>query len=226
MSSPENPSANALVFGSTGLVGSHLLTELLDSGHYSEIIAFNRRSSPAIPENIKEVIVDFGNVESLSSYFTPSSHIYICLGTTIRKAGSIDKMDFIDRRLPLMIAELASKQGVQRVSIVSSIGANANSRNYYLRIKGEMEEGISKIPFQRTVIARPSILLGKRNEFRFGEYIGKGFTKVLNPLMLGGLRKYRGIHASTVAKAMVKALHEGTGLTIIESEILKQIASY
>ena len=129
--------------------------------------------------------------------------MFICLGTTIKKAGSIERMEQIDRDIPIKIGELSQTLGIKKIAVISSIGANANSRNYYLRIKGEMENGLKTLDFDNIVIARPSLLLGDRKEQRFTETIGKFLVKTLGFLLVGNLRKYRGIHVRKVARAMI-----------------------
>lgn len=134
-------------------------------------------------------------------------------------------MEKIDRDLPIEIARAASASNVKRVAVVSSIGASASSSNYYLRIKGEMEQGILSLPFDRTVIVRPSMLLGDRKERRAGEFVGKVVMKAVGPVMFGKLARFRAIHGGDVAKAMISLLADGSGSRIVESDELKKIAA-
>lgn len=212
----------AIVFGSTGLVGSFLLEELATSTAYREVVAINRRASGSVAK-VREIITAMDDPDRFNIGFEAGDHVFICLGTTIRKAGSVAAMDRIDRLLPVSIARKAHEGGATRLAVVSSVGADAGSRNYYLQIKGMMEAEIAELPFEGILILRPSILLGPRKEFRFGEAIGKFFMQVMNPLMLGPLRRYRGIHAATVAHAMQSAIGKGSGVRIIESEVIKML---
>jgi len=196
----------AIVFGATGLVGSELMKQLAADERYAIVKVFVRRD-PGILDNKAEIaIVDVSDVKSYSEKIS-GDELYICLGTTIKKAGSIEAMESTDRDMPAEIAGIARENGVRVVSVVSSIGADAGSRNYYLRIKGEMEEEIAATAFDRTIIVRPSILLGNRNENRFGEEAGKFIMKSLRFLFIGRLRKYRGIEARDVAKAMIRLVN-------------------
>jgi uncharacterized protein YbjT (DUF2867 family) len=214
----------ALVFGSTGLIGNLLLDELLDSDSYQAVKLFVRQPTEISHPKISEYVSDFSNPASFSEQMM-GDDLFICLGTTIRKAGTIKRMEEIDRDLPVMIADTASKNGVKRIAIVSSLGAKHDSHNYYLRIKGEMEREIMKLKFENTAIVRPSILLGERREKRKGEAAGKIIMKIFNPLLHGSLKKYRGIHGRDVAKAMISILHEDMGKNIYESHDLQRIAN-
>lgn len=211
----------AIVFGATGLVGRRLLYDLLDRVTYSEIIVFNRRPVVYKRLKIKSYEFDFEHLDEHAGLIN-GDDLYLCLGTTIRQAGSVKKMEEIDRDLPIRIAKIAHANGVSRVAVVSSIGANPASKNYYLRIKGEMEEGIRQIGFQRTVMARPSILLGKRKQFRFGEWLAKGFIQVFGFAMIGPLAPYRGIQARTVARALAVLIGQASDQVVYESAELQK----
>ena len=215
---------SALIFGSTGLIGNLLLEELVQSEIYQTIKIFVRQSAEISHPKIQEFIVDFSNPDSFLDKIN-GDDIFICLGTTIKKAGSIKRMGEIDRDLPVMLASAASKNEMKRIAIVSSIGANQRSSNYYLRIKGEMEQEILKLKFENIAIVRPSMLLGERKERRAGETAGKVVMKVFKPLLLGKMKKYRGIHGRDVAKAMIEVLQEDQKRNIYESDELQKIAN-
>lgn len=214
----------ALLFGGTGLIGKALAGELCTSDRYDKILVFTRRDVGFTGEaKIINNIVDFNNPESFSGHIR-GDDLYICLGTTIKKAGSIQKMEEIDRDLPVKLAILAHENGVKRLAVVSSIGANLASSNYYLRIKGEMERSILEIDFETIAIVRPSLLLGERNEKRFGESISKIIMKAFGFILFGNLKKYRAIEGRDVAKAMIRILFEEKGKSIFESDQVQNIA--
>lgn len=217
-------SATAILFGATGLVGNLLLEELINSGNYKTIRIFVRQATGVSEPSVEEIITDFSVPESYLSKVT-GDELFICTGTTIKKAGSIANVEKIDRDLPAIVAEAAFKNGVKKIAVVSSIGADTSSKNYYLRIKGEMEERILKLGFAKTVIVRPSILLGERKEKRAGEIVGKAVMKAIQPVFTGKFRKYRPIHGRDVAKAMISLLQKETGKTVFESDELKKFAS-
>lgn len=214
----------AIVVGATGLTGSLLIPELVKSGLYSGIKIIVRRKTGISFKGLEEIISSFSSAEELAGVMN-GDDLYICTGTTIKKAGSVKEMEKIDRDMPVMIARTALAGGVKRIAVVSSIGASVRSRNYYLRIKGEMEDELMQLGVEKLVIARPSMLLGDRKELRAGEAVGKAVMKIVNPLLTGRLRKYRAIHGSMVGKAMIRLLQGNPGLVIAESDDLQKIAS-
>jgi len=212
----------AIVFGATGLVGKALVEELCKSDGYDQIKIFVRgKTDFAAREKVREFITDFNNLPEWSDKIT-GDDLYICLGTTIKKAGSVARMEEIDRDLPVKIASVASGNSVEKLSVVSSVGANPGSSNSYLRIKGEMERELLKIKFRTLIIMRPSMLLGERNEKRAGETAGKIILKVFGIFLIGKLSRDRGIEAWKVAKAMVISLSEKTGTEILESDVIQK----
>ena len=213
----------AIIFGATGLVGNLLLEELIKTGSYSSVKIFVRRATGTSEAGVEEIVTDFPDLESHTAKIK-GDDLFICLGTTIKKAGSVANMEKIDRDLPLKIAELAFRNGVKKIAVVSSIGASAGSKNYYLRIKGEMEEGILKHNFETAVIVRPSMLLGERKEKRVGEIAGKAVMKAVKPVLTGKLLKFRAIHGRDVARAMIFLIGKETGKRIVESDELQRIA--
>lgn len=213
----------AIVFGSTGLIGNLLIEELARSDNYSLIRSFVRQTTGITEAKVEEVVTDFSNSSSYSQLIN-GDDIFICLGTTIKKAGSVANMEKIDRDLPVEIARAAVSAGVKGIAVVSSIGASAGASNYYLRIKGEMEEGIMQLPFARKAIVRPSMLLGDRKEKRTGEMVGKVVMTAIKPVMIGKLLKYRAIHGRDVARAMITLLNTPQEKNIFESDELKRLS--
>ncbi len=213
----------ALVFGATGLIGNLLVEELVRSDKYSSIKSVVRQATGVTEPKVEETVVDFGNLENLTSAIK-GDDLFICLGTTIKKAGSVSSMEKIDRDLPVSIASIAGVNGVKRLAVVSSIGASSRSSNYYLRIKGEMEEGILNAGIGTTVIVRPSMLLGDRKERRTGEMVGKVVMSAVRPVLLGKLARYRAIHGRDVARAMIALLSSDHGKQIIESDELQRLS--
>jgi uncharacterized protein YbjT (DUF2867 family) len=214
----------AVVFGATGLIGRALIEELCKSERYISIKIFVRRKTDfCCKEKIKEILIDFNNLKEYS-YMITGDDLFICLGTTIKKAGSVRRMEEIDRDLPLTIASVASGNSIDKVVIISSLGADIDSSNYYLRIKGEMEKGLIKLKFRTLIILRPSILLGDRNERRRGEEVGKILVMMIGIFLVGKLSRYRGIEGKNVAKVMVKAINEKSGIEILESDKIHQIS--
>jgi uncharacterized protein YbjT (DUF2867 family) len=214
----------AIIIGSTGLIGKALIDLLLQSNEYSEVIALVRKPSSAKNKKVKFFVTDFKNMSQLENLIN-GDVLFICVGSTMAKAGSKDAFLKIDYNIPVDIANIAKEKGVKDCILVSSLGADAQSANFYLQTKGKMEQAIEKLGFQSTTFMRPSILFGARDEFRFGELMGKFFMKLMGPFFLGPLKKYRGIHAKTVALAMFKvSLNSIAGVKKYESDEIEKLA--
>jgi len=212
----------ALLFGATGLVGHYLVSKLNSDPRYSAVKLFLRRPMHIKSIKLEKHLVNFDHPESFS-HLVKGDDLFCCLGTTIRKAGSKEKFRAVDYDLVLKIAKMASENGVKNFVVVSSVGANPNSRNFYLRTKGEMERDLLALPFTSLKIIRPSILTGNRKEFRLGERIGIGMVKLVRIFLVGGLKKYKPIHGKTVAKAMLTIANRETSKVIFESAELKEL---
>lgn len=206
----------AIVIGSTGLVGSELVKQLQASPHYRSVVLLNRRPSGYAQPKISERIIDF-DAPNLAGIL--GNDFYCALGTTLRKAGSKAAQHKIDCEYPTLIATQLRSQGVKRIALVSSVGAEVKAVSFYLRTKGRLEENIVALGFEQTVIVRPSFLIGRRSELRTGEKLAILVLKLLSPFVFGTLRKYKGIEASKVAACMVKAANSGAdGVRFIESD--------
>jgi uncharacterized protein YbjT (DUF2867 family) len=206
----------ALVIGATGLVGSHLLKQLLSDPEYTELKVFGRRPTGIKDPKLTEYEVDFDDVDSWREKLK-GEVLFSALGTTIKKAGSKDKQYKVDYTYQFEVAKAASEQEVKSYVLVSSIGANARSGVFYTRIKGELDEAIQKLDFQSIYILRPSGLMGEREEQRAGEGVMIRITAALSGF-LPFLRKYRPIPAAAVANAMIRlAANQKTETRIIEN---------
>lgn len=213
----------AIVYGATGMIGNYLVEELIQNMRYTAIKVFTRKSLNIQHIKIIEHVVD---VEDIASYkdMIKGDDLFICLGTTRRKAGSTRRYEEIDRDLPVNIVRASSERGVRRVAVISSLGANSKSGNSYSRIKGEMEEGIFGTGTETTVILRPSLLLGKREEFRFFEKLATILARPMSFILSGKLKIYRAIHGRDVALAMIELIASTTGKKIVLSHDLQSIA--
>ena len=213
-----NQKKTAMISGATGLVGEQLLNQLLSDPAYAKVIAVVRKPLEMTHEKLEQQVIDFAQLPAALAGIKADDG-YCCLGTTLKTAGSKEKQYVIDHDYVVWFAQGCHNAGVSRFAVVSSIGANAESSNFYLRTKGEMERDLKKIPFTALFILQPSFLLGERREFRSGEKIGIAVMKALNPLMVGGLKKYRGVQVSVVAGCMIKQIcSEKVGVTIIQSD--------
>lgn len=220
-----NAERSALLVGATGLVGSDCLRLLLKSTTYSRVVVIARRPVSVIHEKLKQFEVNFEALPDDSEYFGVDD-VYCCLGTTIAKAGSQQAFARVDRDYPQMVAEHAAKHGAKQFLLVSSVGANPRSGNFYLRTKGEAEQSIEGLPFESKHVFRPSMLLGERTEFRWKERLSEPVMRATAWMFVGGLSKYRPIEAAQVARAMLAAAQAGsTGVNIYEGDRLFQLAS-
>lgn len=213
----------ALVFGSSGLVGSALVQWLESSPAYDRIRLFLRTPIPHSQGKTEFIPVDFNQLERIAPQIE-GDEIFCCLGTTIRKAGSQAAFRKVDAEYPSKIASIARQNGVKGFYVVSSLGASADSGNFYLRTKGEMEQAVLQAQFPEYGIFRPSLLLGSRKEFRFGEKLAQWTMPLFHWMLNGRLRKYRGIRAADVAKAMVIAASMKFDDHVFESDRIAEIA--
>ncbi|MDO6568225.1 NAD(P)H-binding protein [Alteromonas sp. 1_MG-2023] len=198
----------ALVLGATGLVGRTLVNILLQDRRYSEVICLVRKPLQsklfADPhDKLKPVVVDFDSLQDYQGYFGVD-HVYCCLGTTIKQAGSKAAFRRVDFEYVHIAAQLTRAQRAGSFVWISSVGADAHSGNFYLRVKGELENAIMRMTqLPHAAAVRPSLLLGERNESRTLEDIAQKTAPVWKLLMQGPLKKYRPVHAVDVARNMM-----------------------
>ena len=192
----------AILFGASGLVGSHLLNLLVNSNKYNIIKIFSRKDIETKNPKIEKYVIDFNELEKHKDEIV-GDDCYFAIGTTRRLTPN--KNDYIDveLNLPVKISKIAKNNNVKSFIYVSSGGADANSRNLYLRNKGKAEQEIIKLSFEFTAIIQPSLLLGNRKENRIGEKIAKFIFKILSFIFIGKLRPFKAIRAKNVAKAIM-----------------------
>ena len=199
----------SIIAGSTGLIGGNVIKVL--STKKQSVIALTRRSIPNLPPEITEMIIDFEAFEKNGSL--PScNNIFICLGTTIKTAGSKENFKKVDINYCLSIAKKAKEAGAETLSLISSIGANSSSKNFYLKTKGELEEAVQQLGFLRVNIFRPSFLVGERSEKRLAEKITIKLAKILDLFLIGPASKYKSVKAESLAKTMVSKVDSKPGV--------------
>jgi uncharacterized protein YbjT (DUF2867 family) len=210
-----------IIAGSTGLVGSILLSKMLGDARYSKVVSLVRKKSDKNDPKLQEIIVDFDDIQSFVQSIQ-GDDLFLCIGTTMAKAGSKDAFYKVDYTYNVELAKIGLKNGVKNVCLISSMGANAASNIFYSKVKGQIEDAITALNFNTTIIVRPSLLVGNRKEYRFGEKMGIFLSNFLNPLLIGGLRKYRSIKAEKVANAMLNSCNQKQqGLMILESDLIQ-----
>ncbi|MDB4139803.1 hypothetical protein N9746_04735 [Candidatus Thioglobus sp.] len=199
----------SIIAGSTGLIGENVVKVL--SNKKQSAIALTRRSIPNLPPNITEMVIDFDTFEKHGSL--PScNNVFICLGTTIKTAGSKKNFRKVDIDYCLTIARKAKESGAKTLCLISSIGANSSSKNFYLRTKGELEESIQRLGFSTVNIFRPSFLVGERSEKRLAEKIAINLAKIMDLFLIGTASKYRSVKAESLAKTMVLKADDKPGV--------------
>jgi uncharacterized protein YbjT (DUF2867 family) len=196
----------AVVIGASGLIGKSLVKKLLEDNLYNSVMVFVRSSINISNSKLTEHIEDFEKIADWKNKIT-GDDLYSAMGTTIKKAGSKEAQYKIDVTYQYEFAKAASENGVKSYFLVSSSGANVNSKLFYMRIKGELEEKVKLLPFNKIRIFRPSLLLGERDEKRFGEKAAERLLKIVVPLF-PFLKNQRPIEGEKVAKAMIVSANE------------------
>jgi uncharacterized protein YbjT (DUF2867 family) len=198
----------ALVLGASGLVGQSLLAELLKDERYSEVRCLVRKPISASSFNdprgiLQPLVINFDELDEYQGYFSVD-HVYVCLGTTIKKAKSRSAFRKVDFEYVHAAAQIAGLHHVKSFVWISSVGANAQSNSFYLKVKGELENAIfSMSSLEQAFAVRPSLLLGDREESRMAEKCGIAIAHIISPFLIGKLAKYKPISAGDVAKKMM-----------------------
>jgi uncharacterized protein YbjT (DUF2867 family) len=208
----------ALLVGATGLVGSHCLEKLLADADYDHVVTLGRKLLPLEHLKLEQHLVDFTRLPDFASLIE-AQDIFSCLGTTIKKARTKEAFREVDYTYQYEVARIASGKGAEQLLLVSSMGADARSSIFYSRVKGELEDAVSKLPFKGIQIFRPSLLLGSREEIRPRERVSEYMMKTFSFLLVGPLEKYRPVEAGVVASAMLKvAKAHPPGINVIQSD--------
>lgn len=192
----------AVIAGASGLVGKQLMFKLLENNIYDKVISFVRRNTTISHPKLEEIVVNFDALPNLT--FADEVHFFCCLGTTIKKAGSQDAFYKVDYQYVYNFALLANQSALSKFLLISALGADANSTIFYNKVKGDIERDIMTLPISSIFIFRPSLLVGNREEFRFGEKIGIVIANLLSIFLMGSLSKYKPTHAVVLAEKMIE----------------------
>ena len=214
----------ALLFGASGLVGNHLLNQLISNNNYSNIKLFVRSSIDISDPKIEIIQTDFNNLENHKEDIK-GDDCFFCIGTT--KQNSPDKNEYkrVELDVPKKIAQIAKSNLVNSFVFVSSGYADPNSSGDYLKFKGLVEEELKRLSFSKLGIMRPSFLMRDRKEKRVGEKVGIFIFKLLSPLFLGPLKKMKPIHSKKVAKAMIKITNGDFKQNVFESNEIVEVSN-
>ncbi|MEO6883208.1 MAG: NAD(P)H-binding protein [Bacteroidia bacterium] len=212
----------AVIIGASGLVGNFCLQQLLQNEDYSCIKIFARKPVSFPSEKIQHCIIDFDAMERYAPLIK-GDELFCCFGATLKKAGSKNNFLKIDLGYPTQFAAFARQNGIKKCVLISSLDADEKSSNFYLNTKGIIEKKFSEMGFESLSIVRPSLILGDRNDRRFLEALAMITMKLFSFLFFGPLKKYKGVEAETVAKAMISIVQKNNfGTTIYESDALQQ----
>jgi uncharacterized protein YbjT (DUF2867 family) len=212
----------ATVIGATGLIGSHLVELLRNDDYYKTIRVLLRRPGNYDDPKIRMVVIDFSDPVSFKSAIAGSDAVFCAVGTTQKKVkGDKAAYRMVDYDIPVNAAQFCAETGCQHFLVVSSVGADSKTGNFYLKLKGEVEDRLKSIDIPSVSVFRPSILLGDRKEFRFFEIIAKGLSEFFSFLFPS---IYKPIKAHTVAKAMITASRSGnSGFQIFHYKEMKKL---
>jgi len=214
----------ALVFGSSGLVGGHLLNQLIENDNYNKIKIFVRSEPKNHNPKVEIIKTDFNNLENHKEDIK-GDDCFFCIGTTKQNSPDTDEYRRVELDLPKQIAQITKSNSVNSFVFVSSGYADPNSSGDYLKFKGLVEEELKRLSFNKLGIMRPSFLIGDRKEKRLGEKLGIFVFKLLSPLFLGPLKKMKPIQSEKVAKAMIKISNGDFRQQVFESNEIVEISN-
>lgn len=214
----------AIIIGATGLTGSALLQKLIEDSRYDTIKLFSRKKIATNSSKVVQFTGDLINFNTFENHFM-GDEVYCCIGTTAKKTPDKNIYKKIDYGIPVAAAKLAKKHTIKTFIVISSIGANANSSFFYTKTKGEMEQAVTAVNIENTYILQPSIIAGNRKEKRVFEKISLALFKIINPLLIGNLKKYKIIHANDIAQAMINLANNPINKIIIPSNNIQKIAN-
>jgi len=212
-----------LLLGATGLVGGECLECLRNTDDYTEVTILTRTLLPDgnIPAGMRQYAIDFDRIDQYRELIR-ADDVICALGSTRSKAGSRDNFHRIDFGYPYRLAETAFENGARRFFLVSALGANSRSFFFYNRVKGELEDAIGRLGYRSVEIFRPSLLLGRRREFRPGEVLLKAIFTRLAFILPG---KYRPVPAKAVAAAICQTTRDDfSGMRVFESDMIRSLA--
>jgi len=213
----------AVVIGARGLIGSKLLNILWQWSEYNEIVSLGRKKVNLKNKKLLQYIVDLDNIEDHEDLIT-GRVVFCCLSANPDSGRALKDQKTIDHDYPIKLAEIARRNNVEQFHLISTIGANKNSTNDYLKMKGEVEEAIKAIGLDCLHIYQPSVLTGHKEGRPLAEQFTIGVMNIVNPLLFGPLKKYRSIPAFSVAMTMYKeSLKNKEGVFIHTSDKIKRL---
>ena len=214
---------NVILAGASGLIGSELLSLLLDSNKIGSVLALVRSPLPVAHPKLTQLEVDFDKLRDYKEIIK-GEVIYCCLGSTKKKTPDENEYRKIDHDYPLQLAEIGFENKVSQFHLISSLGANHKSTIFYNRLKGETERDLKEYTFRSIHIYQPSLLVGNRTENRPLEKAMIGIMRIINPFLTGPLKKYRSVKATIIAQAMLnQTLKNLEGIHVYPSDKIKEL---
>ncbi|MEJ1221342.1 NAD(P)H-binding protein [Sediminicola sp. 1XM1-17] len=220
----ETKEKTAIILGATGLTGRLLLDMLLKDDRYKSVVLFSRSAVDIKHPKLKEYLVDVLKLDTQKNIFK-ADEVFCCIGTTRAKTPNKKRYREIDYGIPLSAAKLCTENSIPTLILISALGANPNSKVFYNRIKGEMETDVIAYNIPKTHIMQPSLIGGKREEKRLGEWLFKQLMRVFNLLLVGPLEKYRSIAPKTIATAMIWLANHDYHKIRIESDEIQELGN-
>lgn len=200
-----SPDSTVLLAGATGLVGGHCLARLVADPTLERVVPVGRRAPSLAEARVTPLVTDFAALASAPPI--PARTALCALGTTIKRAGSEAAFRAVDLDAVVAFARWARASGAEVFGLVSSVGADAAARSFYMRVKGEAEEAVAALGFRSFAALRPGMLLGDRTESRPGEAVGQALLPLVGPLLFGSARRFRAIDAGQVGAALASLAH-------------------
>lgn len=214
----------AIILGATGLTGSILLKKLMNDQRYETIKLFSRKKIEGLPKKVTQYIGDVLTLQNFKEEFK-ADEVFCCIGTTAKKTPNKETYKKIDFGIPATAAKLSKENNINTFLVISALGANEKSAVFYNKTKGQMQQEVLKQNIANTFILQPSIIDGNRNETRIGEKIGLIIFKLIQPLFIGPLKKYKVIKAEEIAQAMLNLANTKTiNKNFITSNYIKEIS--
>lgn len=216
----------AILFGASGYIGSYLLQDLLNNEAYEQVTIVVRKDLNISHPKLKTVLGDLNTLPNLKSEIV-ADDVFITLGTTKKNTPDLKKYYQVDHDYPVLAAKIAKENGAKAVFMVTAIGANSKSKIFYSRTKGDVERDVIALDFKHTHIFQPSMILANRTENRAGEKIFMKIFKVINPIFVGAISKYKGIEGRDVAKAMnLAALNQTEKVKIYQWKEMNELIAF
>ncbi len=213
----------AIILGASGLTGNILLEKLLEDKSYDSIKVFLRKPVGFEHPKLTEYTGNLLDLKSFKKDFT-ADEVYCCIGTTAAKTPDKELYKKIDYGIPVAAAKLCKENGIDTFLVISALGASVKSKIFYNRTKGEMEEEVLSLKIPHTYILRPSLILGKRNEMRMGETMGKIMMNLFQFFLIGKLKKYKPVKAENIAIAMIELANLKPDISMIESDRISKLS--